>query len=185
MELTLNKLRSEGKIDDQDFLDRADVLGSMGYIVMISNYQRYFKLVEYFAKVTREKIGITLGMLNLENIFEESYYDYLPGGILESFSTLFSKDVKLYAYPSKSPVSNILYDLHSFNVEDHLVHLYQHLIVNNKIEAIEDFTEAYLAVQSEEALESIQMGDDRWQQMVPKEVVRIVKEKRLFGYQQG
>ena len=46
-EITLNNLSAEGDIDEQDFLDRADVLCSIGQTVLISNYQKYYKLVEF------------------------------------------------------------------------------------------------------------------------------------------
>ena len=38
-EITLNNLKSEGDINEKDFLDRVDVLCSIGQTVMISNYQ--------------------------------------------------------------------------------------------------------------------------------------------------
>ena len=38
-EITLSNLSSEGEIDEQDFLDRADILCSIGQTVLISNYQ--------------------------------------------------------------------------------------------------------------------------------------------------
>jgi hypothetical protein len=37
-ELTLKDLTADGKISDKDFVDRAELLGSMGHTVMISNY---------------------------------------------------------------------------------------------------------------------------------------------------
>ena len=46
-EITLSNLKSDGEINDQDFLDRTDILCSLGYTVMISNYKKYYKLIEY------------------------------------------------------------------------------------------------------------------------------------------
>ena len=43
-EITLSNLSTNGEIDEQDFLDRADILCSLGQTVLISNYQRYYKL---------------------------------------------------------------------------------------------------------------------------------------------
>ena len=42
-EITLSNLKSDGEVNDQDFLDRADILCSLGYTVMISNYKKYYK----------------------------------------------------------------------------------------------------------------------------------------------
>ena len=44
LEITLSNLMSNGQLDERDFLDRADILCSLGYTVMISNYQKYYKL---------------------------------------------------------------------------------------------------------------------------------------------
>jgi archaellum biogenesis ATPase FlaH len=42
-EITLSNLTSQGKLDEQDFLDRAKLLCSMGKTVMITNFQEYYK----------------------------------------------------------------------------------------------------------------------------------------------
>src|SRR5690606_20445958 len=44
-EITLSNLRAEGEIDEQDFMDRAKLLCSLGQTVLISNFQEYYKLV--------------------------------------------------------------------------------------------------------------------------------------------
>ena len=54
-EITLNNLKGEGDIDEQDFLDRADILCSIGQTVLISNYQKYFKLIEFFSRHTKKE----------------------------------------------------------------------------------------------------------------------------------
>ena len=56
-EITLfPNLTSQGKLDEQDFLDRAKLLCSMGKTVMITNFQEYYKLSEYFSKYTDKKV---------------------------------------------------------------------------------------------------------------------------------
>ena len=39
-EITLSNLKMEGDIDEKDFLDRADLLCSLGHTVLISNYRK-------------------------------------------------------------------------------------------------------------------------------------------------
>ncbi|MDH5605036.1 MAG: TonB-dependent receptor, partial [Cyclobacteriaceae bacterium] len=102
-ELTLSDLRSEGEIDEADFLNRADLLCSLGRDVMVSNYTEYYRLVDYLSDITKGKrIGIILGIYNLVQVFDENYYKDLRGGILEAFGILFGHNVKLYVYPSIS-----------------------------------------------------------------------------------
>ena len=59
-EITLANLRSEGEINERDFLDRAELLSSLGQNVMISNFQEYYKLVEYFSEFTKERMGLAM-----------------------------------------------------------------------------------------------------------------------------
>ena len=64
-EITLSNLASEGKINERDFLDRAELLCSLGQNVMITSFQQYFKLVEYFSEFTKERMGIRLWVLKI------------------------------------------------------------------------------------------------------------------------
>jgi hypothetical protein len=40
-----NLLRSDGEIDERDFMDRAELLCSLGQTVMISNFQEYYSRI--------------------------------------------------------------------------------------------------------------------------------------------
>lgn len=180
-ELTLHNLQASGDIDEKDFLDRVDILCSLGQKVMISNYHEYHKLVAYLAKLTHYKIGIVLGINNLEYIFDEEHYQKLPGGILESFATLFSRKVKLYVYPTRKQ-DGIVYDLDDFSLPSHLQYLHQYLLANHKLEAITDADVSNLHIYSDNVLAQIKAGEAGWEAHVPPEVAYLVKAKCLFGY---
>jgi len=185
-ELTLNDLSDGDDIDYKDFLDRVDILGSLGLNVMISNYYEYYRLVAYLSQLTRQKIGIVLGVYNLEMIFDEKYYEKLAGGILESFSTLFSRNVKLYVYPSLYRNSNSdLYTCINFELPPHLTDLYEYLLANQKIDDINDFNKGNLSIISDNVLDRIREGKSGWEQMVPEKVVDAIKERNLFGYSES
>ena len=47
-------------------------------------------------------VGVTVGINNLLEVFNEKYYENLDGGILESFGRLFKNSVKLYIYPMRN-----------------------------------------------------------------------------------
>jgi hypothetical protein len=100
-EITMNNLLASGRLDSEDFLARVDLLGSIGCTVIISNYSEFFRLTTYFRRYTKEMIGVALGVNNLVEIFNEKYYENLPGGILESFGRMFRQSVKLYVYPMR------------------------------------------------------------------------------------
>src|SRR5471030_1628358 len=101
MEITMNNLLAAGELDAHDFLSRVDLLGDIGFNVLISNYSEYYRLTSYFRRYTKEMIGVAMGINNLLEIFNEKYYENLEGGILENFGRLFRQSVKLYIYPMK------------------------------------------------------------------------------------
>lgn len=108
-EITLSNLRaSGGEIDEQDFMDRARLLCSLGQTVLISNFQEYYKLVEYFSLYSKKRMILSMGVNNLIDIFDEKYYRHLSGGILEAFGKLFNKDLKIYLYPMLSEDGNLI-----------------------------------------------------------------------------
>ncbi len=186
-ELTLKDLRVDEQnkdIDYKDFLDRVDILSSLGCTVMISDYQEYYRLVTYFSEFTKAKIGIVLGVYALQMIFDEKYYENLQGGILESFSTLFSRNVKLYVYPAHHRTNKgELYSCRNFDLPEHLIDLYQYLLANDKLENIRDYDPAILHIISDHVLKKIKENDNSWELMVPGGVANTIKERCLFGYQ--
>jgi hypothetical protein len=182
MEMTLKNLTSEGQIDHRDFLDRVDILRTLGKTVLVSNYAEFHRLAAYLFRYTKNKIGIVLGVPTLRELFDEKFYEDLEGGILESFGRLFKNDLKLYAYPEQDRATKALITADNLRVEPHLRHLYAYLMENRFIEALRDFDPACLPIFSRDALAKIQQGDPGWEVMVPPEVARIVKDRRLLGY---
>ncbi|MCH2199903.1 MAG: TonB-dependent receptor [Flavobacteriales bacterium] len=181
-EITLNNLKADGDIDEKDFLDRADILCSLGQTVLISNYQKYYKLVEYFSRYTKKRMGLIMGTNNLLDVFNEKYYRNLNGGILEAFGILFSRDLKMYLYPWRDNNSGELLITENAPIYPRLKPLYDYLIFNKRIIDIEDYDKDILDIYSRECLEMIREGSEGWEDMVPTYVDTIIKDKRLFGY---
>jgi hypothetical protein len=184
-ELTLQALKERNadeaaEIDEKDFLDRVDILCSLGQTVLISNFHEYYKLVAYLSKITKLKMGVVLGYPNLEYIFSEVHYQDLQGGILESFATLFSRNVKLFIYPTLR--DGVIMNCLRFHPPQHLIDLYRYLIANNKIEDIRHYNENNLHVQTDKVLQLIKEGAGGWEDYVPTEVAAMIKDRCLFGY---
>lgn len=182
-ELSLHNLQSDSEsgIDEKDFLDRVDILCSLGHMVMISNYHEYFKLVSYLSGLTRLKIGLLLGIPSLQAVFDETHYEFLPGGILESFATLFSRNVKLFIYPTLRS-DNTIYTCENFEIPQHLQPLYQYLLLNDKIEDIRNYHLDNLRWTTDEVLGMVQRGEQGWEKLVPPQVAEIIQERCLFGF---
>ncbi|MFV0564459.1 MAG: TonB-dependent receptor [Flavobacteriaceae bacterium] len=181
-EITLSNLRSEGEINEQDFIDRADLLCSLGQNVMITNFQEYYKVVEYFSNYTKARMGLAMGVSNLVDIFDEKYYRHLSGGILEAFGKLFFKDLKVYLYPMLDPETGELITSENLKVYPRMKELYKFFKYNGKVVDIPDFDESILNIFSREILRMITEGELGWEDMVPKGIADLIKDYRLFGY---
>jgi len=179
-EMTLNNLKAEGEIDEKDFLDRADLLCASGQTVMISNFQEYYKVVEYFSLHTKKQLGLAMGVDNLIDIFNEKYYRHLSGGILEAFGKLFFKSLKVYLYPQKDPKTGEIITSKNLKVHPRMKELYKFFIDNDKVIDIEDYDESALDIHSGKVYEMIRDGNKDWETMVPGLTAKMIKEKRLF-----
>lgn len=200
MEVTIKNLLEAGAFDTVDLLARVDLIGTLGFTAMISNYSEYYRLTSYFRRYTPEMIGIALGMDNLLEVFDEKYYEHLEGGILESFGRMFRHAVKLYAYPMrqdafallargggvapgpKTFASNVLITAKNVHVADHLSNLYAHLLENHYIEPLIGFDEELLGISSRDVLRRIAAGDRAWESMVPARVAALIQQRGFFGY---
>ncbi|MNK08978.1 hypothetical protein D3C87_269250 [compost metagenome] len=182
-ELTLKDLTADGKISDKDFIDRAELLESLGYTVMISNYLKHYKMLDYLATIARgQKMGVIAGIYNLHTIFDERYYDNLPGGLLEAFGIGFGHNVKMYVYPALNVDTGELYTLDELAVPSHLLGLVQFLKDNNKLAPISEFDMDALKILSDDVLSKIRAGITSWEDDVPENVVKAIKHYELFGY---
>ncbi|CAM3883688.1 TonB-dependent receptor [Aquirufa aurantiipilula] len=181
-ELTLRNLENEGNhINEKDFLDRVDILCSLGQTVLISNFHEYFKLVAYLSKFSRLKMALIMGMPNLEYILEEKHYTQYPGGILTAFASLFGLKIKLYLYPTLDENGQLI-NLKSFQPEAHLTGLFQYLLDNEKLADIHSYDENLMKIRTDRVLDLIQQGSGEWENLVPSSVVKLIKEKALFGF---
>lgn len=183
-ELTLKDLKQDGEINDQDFLDRVNLLGSVGHTVMISNYQKFYKVVSYLSGFTKgKKIGVILGIYSLQTIFEEKYYTNLSGGIFEAFGVGFGNNVKMLVYPAHIHGTKDLYTLENFAVPTKIQGLYSHMIENNRLEDIKGVNTSLLDIFSDNVLKMIKEGEmSDWENMVPKNITHEIKQNCLFNY---
>jgi hypothetical protein len=180
-EITLSNLRASGEIDEQDFMDRAELLCSLGHMVMISKFQEYYRLVEYFSNYTKAKIGLTMGVNNLVDIFDEKYYRHLSGGILEAFGKLFFKDLKVYLYPMRNEETGQIMTSNTVKVHPRMKELYKFFKYNGRVVDIIDYDPEILHVFSRDVLKQIMNGEEGWESVMPEGVADIIKKKHLFS----
>ena len=181
-EITLANLRAEGEINERDFLDRAELLCSLGQNVMITNFQEYYKLVEYFSEFTKERMALAMGVYNLIQIFDEKYYRDVSGGILEAFGKLFYRDLKVYMYPYREEKSGDFITSENLKVHPRMKELYKFFKHNGKLIDIKDFNPEILHIFSRRVLKMIMSNESGWEEMLPEGIAEIIKKDRLFGY---
>jgi hypothetical protein len=184
-ELTLKDLKAEGDIDEQDYLDRVELLGLLGQNVMISNYVKYYKVIEYVSSLTMgHKVGVILGVYNLETIFDKSYYDNLKGGIIEAFGLGFGQPMKMLVYPAIkiNTTSEELYTCDNIQIPEDVKGLYDYLKTNKKLCHIENANTDVLNIYSDQVIDMIKNGESGWEAMVPGVVANSIKEHALFDY---
>ncbi|MBT8286732.1 MAG: TonB-dependent receptor [Flavobacteriaceae bacterium] len=179
-EITLSNLRAEGEIDEQDFMDRAKLLCSLGQTVLISNFKEYYRLVEYFSQYTKNRMGLAMGVNNLVEIFDEKYYRHLSGGILEAFGKLFFKDLRVYLYPMQNDDGSVTTS-ENLKVHPRMKELYKFFKYNGKVIDITDFNPNILEIFSRTVLKKIASGEEGWHDMLPKGIAEIIKKQSLFG----
>lgn len=166
-------------IDYQDFLARADLLAASGMTVLISDFFEYYRLATYVGRLTSQGVRLVMGVPSVREIMDESYYEGLEGGILESLGRLFKNDLKLYVYPLLE--NGDLVTAETLTPAPNLRHLYQHLLDNQRVVALPEYREEYLPIFSREVLARIASGSASWESMVPEAVADKIKECGYFG----
>ena len=182
MEMTLENLLDAGQIDHADFLARVDILGALGRTVLISRFAEYYRLAAYLFRYTNKPIGLVMGVPSLIEIFDEKYYTRLEGGILEALGRMFKGGLKLYVYPMIDEATGKIVSATQVKVAPNLRSLFRYLIDNQYVQEITDYHREYLRIHPPEVLAKLQSGDNNWEQMVPPEVVHIIKKRQFFGY---
>ena len=210
MEITMSNLLASGDFDNRDFIERIETLNATGNYVLISNYFEFYRLTSYFRRYTKEMIGVVLGINNLLEVFNDKYYTHLAGGILENFGRLFRNSVRLYIYPMKQRAFRHYLELQSsegneasvpkgvetaggfademlitcdnLRVDDHLTHLYKHLLENGYIQQIKNADLSLLEIFSRDILRLISENNPEWETKVPEDVAAFIKSNHLFGY---
>ena len=179
-EITMSELASDEEEDDASFLARVDMLASLGFHVLISDYLRFFRLRSWIRNYTTDQIGIILSAYDIDLLFDEKYYEGLEGGILEAMGKLFSDDTNVFVYPVK--VDDQLINLENVKIADNLQHLLEHLRDNKKLISLEKYKEENLHILARKLVKQLPNGRGDWEQHLPEGIAEQIIEKRLFGF---
>jgi hypothetical protein len=184
-EITLQNLRSlneksDADVDDQDFLNRAELLCSLGHNVMITDYKEYYKLIDFISVQTSAKIGLAMGTYNLMMIFDEQYYGEIPGGFLEAIGRLMNRDTKFYLYPLKNHETSEITTVQNVQIPEKYRFLFEYFKAQGRFVEITEYDVAIMDILTRNVYKMIQNGEKGWEDMLPKGIAELIKRKKLF-----
>ncbi|MCC6764040.1 MAG: TonB-dependent receptor [Deltaproteobacteria bacterium] len=183
MEMTLAGLGGEGgSIVHADYLSRVDTLRTVGQTVLVSKFGRYFRLVEYLARYTQNRIGLAVGLPSVRQIDDEKFYDDLPGGALEAAGRLFRRNVRMYVYPALDPTTGGVITAETVELPAESRPLHAFLRQRRSFEAIRGYNPDFLRIIADDVLARLQKGDPSWEASVPAGVAAAIKREGLFGW---
>lgn len=174
-ELSTEELQNKLKFDYDDYLSRVQALTSSGYYVLVSNLKLFYKLKNLIRKSTQKSIAIVVGANVLEKLFDETHYTSLEGGLMEGLGKLLDKKTHLYIYPDKTETS--CSTARSFKPDKNFSLIYQHYINNHSIKDISGCDELDRYWHSDDVLALIKNKDQKWQDLVPKNLVEFYQKK--------
>lgn len=181
-EISLNDMHGNDlMVSEEDLIASVQLLNSLGYSVMITDYTRYFSLRAYFRQFTKLQIGIVVGIVNIRQIFDESSYVGVEGGILEGFGKLFPDNTRLLVYPEIGQAGEYM-DFTNINLPENLQYLYRHLLENNFIFGIDSSDHELFNIFSRNVLKQLHNGRGSWEDCLPEGVAEEIISNRLFGY---
>jgi len=179
-EITLHNLLWGGRIDQVDFIDRADALQALGKTVLISDSPEFHRIARVLRRHTTLPLGVVLSIGLLHELFKEKWSADLEGGILESFGRLFKTDLSLLVYPWRNRRTGEMVSAPVFRAPEHLTHLYRHFLDNRMIREVACGDESLLQRTGRDIRRMQDEGDEGWREWVPAAAVPVV-ERRLRG----
>jgi len=97
-ELSRRNLLDSSEAADEEILARVGPLLGAGRAALVTSFPETYRLTSYFRRYTDAPVRYTLGVPALVSIFKESWYESLPGGILEAMGRLIGDGVRVYTF---------------------------------------------------------------------------------------
>ena len=98
LEISINNMLAKVSADDAELLERINRLNELDQCVMLSDFRENFQLTEYLIRFTKAPIRLVMGIATLVQLFQETYYETLDGGIVEAMGRLIARNVRIYAF---------------------------------------------------------------------------------------
>lgn len=176
-ELTLKNLVVDGKINDEDFLQRLKCLQATNTPVIIDGFTLFYRLKRYLRQFAKKPIGIIIGAQHLPNLFDETHYKDLEGRLLEGLGKLLGKKTKLYVYPHKTPETCTT--SRTFAPPPEIRYIFDHFVKGNMIVDLAGCDDIEEFIHSNQVLDLLLRQKKEWAALVPPEVRKVVEKNSL------
>lgn len=181
-ELTMRNLTATSTTPDtRDFLSRADSLSAAGLSVLVSDYFEFFRLAGYLNQLTVNRVALAVGAVTVPEIFDPKHYRNLDGGVLEAVGRLFRNDLTLFVYPYTDRETGKLLTADTITLPAESQPLYDYVLRSGRVVGLDNYDAKCLPIDSRDVLKRIAAGGG-WEDMVPPAVVKLIKERQLFGH---
>lgn len=147
IEVLLSNVLSEDEnwtenLDLRAVAKRAEEMCNTGNLVIVSNFARHNKLAKYLDRCKPKSVGISTNINNLKFVFNSSNFgDNYSSMLLSYVSDMFSKNVKLFAYPFLDKKTSEVITSANMPVTPDAKPLFDFLIINGYITDIRDYSE--------------------------------------------
>ena len=180
-ELTLENLLDEhNNISESDYLERAKALGAMHYITIISNCSNHQRLISYLEDYKIKKLGLVIGVLELEELIKEKYEGNQDGRLLVAFGQLFTRNITIYVYPAMR--DGELVTASNMKVPEGIEFLHKYLLNSEQLIEVVGFNKEQLKIYSSDVREEIKTNTNNWQTKLPAKVAELIEQEGMFGY---
>lgn len=130
------------EVDLQAIAVRAEEMCKTGNTVIVSNFARHNKLAKYLDRCKPKSVGISTNINNLKFVFNSTNFGENYTSMLLSYvSDMFSKNVKLFAYPFLDKKTNEVITSANMPVTSDAKPLFDFLIVNGYITDIKEYSD--------------------------------------------
>lgn len=162
---------------EQDYLNRIEIMTSLGHHVLISHLPLFYHLKRFFRKYTQKPLAIVMSANYLEKLFDPKHYADLEGGLLEALGKLLDPQAKLLIYPHKT--DKLCLTAKTYHPAPPTDSIYKYFLELNQISDISGCDEISNYYHSEDVIRLLKKSDKKWEELVPSSVKSLIEKK--FG----
>ncbi|SOD13038.1 nicotinamide mononucleotide adenylyltransferase [Pedobacter xixiisoli] len=129
-------------IDLEVVAKRAEEMCKTGNFVIVSNFTRKNRLAKYLDRCRPKSVGMSTNINNLKFVFNSANFgENYTGHLLSYVNDMFSRNVRLFAYPFLDKKSNTVITTKNMPVSTEAKPLFDFLILNGYITDIDHYSE--------------------------------------------